>query len=454
VSVETLDRPTEITGPETAVWLSAHYEEPHHQRRTAKLPRKLAKLGVLDLPRGARILDACCGKGEALAVLRRRGFERLVGVDGHQYEDWRRLPGARFVASDAQQLPFADGEFDAVLILHALHHLRDTEGVKSFLQECFRVLKPGGRLFVLDFPGSPLIRVLFWLLRARLGTVTPGLRNFARILDEEWPYIEVYLREWGATRDALASSAFEVERHTRDAFLYYLTLRKPGRLAGIADPWHEESETWLASYTDERWYRRRKAEMRPKLEWLGLDRADRNLRIYDMCCGTGEGLETLYEMGFRDLHGIDITAYPNLVNNPRFDIQQSDVRAVNVPDNSVDWVLNIHALHHLQTVDNVRLFLDECYRILKPGGRLSIVDFPGSPQIHLAFRCFLVKWWLVTPYLRWFGSLIQSEWHFLPGYLARWPQTRRLIFDGKFRVVSQRHGLFYYYVTLCKPERS
>ncbi|HLH24002.1 MAG TPA: methyltransferase domain-containing protein [Chloroflexota bacterium] len=454
MSVETLSRPPDAAGPETPAWLSAHYEEPYHQRRTAKLPRKLAKLGVLDLPRGARVLDACCGKGEALALLRRHGYQNLIGVDGHEHADWSRVPGARFVASEAQHLPFADGEFDAVLILHALHHLRDPQGVQAFLDECSRVLKPGGRLFILDFPGSPLIRLLFWLLRTRVGAVTPGLRNFARILDEEWSYLAGYLHEWGATRAVLECSSFEVERHARGLFLYYLTLVKPGRLAGIADPWQEESESWLASYTDDRWYRRRKAEMRPKLEWLGLDRADRKLRIYDMCCGTGEGLETLYEMGYRDLHGIDITAYPNLLSDARFDIQQCDVRSVNVPDESVDWVLNIHALHHLQNTDNVRLFLDECYRILKPGGRLSIVDFPGSPQIHLAFRCFLIKSWLVTPYLRWFGSLIQSEWHFLPGYLAQWPRTRKLIFDGKFQVVSRRDGFFYYYVTLCKPERS
>ncbi len=219
----------------------------------------------------------------------------------------------------------------------------------------------------------------------------------------------------------------------------------------LAATWQEESPAWLSTYTEDRWYRRRKAEMRPKLERLGLGRADRRSRVYDMCCGTGEALETLYEMGFRDLHGVDITAYPHLAGDTRFDVHQADVRAVDVPDASVDWVINVHSLHHLQTAQNVRLFLDECYRILRPGGRLAIVDFPGSPQIHLAFRSFLVKWWLVTPYLKWFGSLIENEWHFLPGYLAQWPRTRKLLLKGKFRVVSYRRGFFYYYLTLAKP---
>src|SRR5690349_16445953 len=73
--------PTPAPVAESAGWQSAHYEEPYYARRTAKLPEKLRRLGVLDFPRDARILDACCGRGEALQILRDRGYRNLEGID-------------------------------------------------------------------------------------------------------------------------------------------------------------------------------------------------------------------------------------------------------------------------------------------------------------------------------------------------------------------------------------
>lgn len=208
---------------ETPGWLSAHYDEPFHRQRTAKLPAKLRALGVLDLRRDARVLDTCCGKGEALMALRREGFRHLAGADGCRHPEWSRTPGIRFAACDVRELPFGDGEFDAVMNLHALHHLGDAAGVHAFLQECRRVLKPGGKLFILDFPGSPQIRLAFELLRRRLAAVTPGLRNFAEILDEEWPYLMPYVQDWRAVEAVLRDGPLRVARWKQGLFLYYAT---------------------------------------------------------------------------------------------------------------------------------------------------------------------------------------------------------------------------------------
>ena len=211
---------------ESVGWNSAHYQEPFHARRAAKLPSKLSKLGVLDLPRDARILDTCCGKGEALRVLRRAGFTRLTGADGQRHTEWTRIPSAQFATCDVRSLPFPDGHFDAITNLHALHHLGDGRGVADFVEECLRVLRPGGRLFVLDFPGSPQIRLLFWAMRHRLGLITPGLRNFAEIVDEEWGYLKPYLADWVSVRDALDHAPAQESRWNHEVFLYYLTLMK------------------------------------------------------------------------------------------------------------------------------------------------------------------------------------------------------------------------------------
>ena len=127
---------------------------------------------------------------------------------------------------DVTRMPFPDQSFDLILNLHALHHLGDADEVSRFLSECHRVLRPGGTLAIVDFPGSPQIRLLFWLLRKRFLALTGGFRNFAEILDEEWSYLQPYLREWPQVRLALQRARFETVRKRSRFFLYYWTMRR------------------------------------------------------------------------------------------------------------------------------------------------------------------------------------------------------------------------------------
>jgi ubiquinone/menaquinone biosynthesis C-methylase UbiE len=212
--------------PEKEGWVSAHYRQPYHSRRVAKLPEKLKKLGILGLPPSTRVLDACCGGGEAMEALRVHGFERIWGTDSLPQSSWQTSAG-RFAASDVRRLPFASDTFEAVVNLHALHHLENSNGVRDFLDEAFRVLRPGGRLFIIDFPATPQIRFLFWAMRNRLGLLTGGLRNFAEIVDEEWEYLSGYLNDWPRVQRQLRTSGFEVAAWKSGLFLFYLCLEKP-----------------------------------------------------------------------------------------------------------------------------------------------------------------------------------------------------------------------------------
>lgn len=209
---------------ESSQWQSAHYQEPYYAQRTAKLPAKLARLGILDLPRDIRILDACCGRGEALAALRQCGFQRLEGIDATPQPEM--IPGLTLHHGDATRMPFPDHSFDLVMNLHALHHMGDAENVARFVAEIHRVLKPGGTFALVDFPGSPQIRLLFWALRNRFLSVTGGLRNFADILDEEWSYLGPYLKGWPRVKLALQGAPFETIRKRDRFFLYYWTMRR------------------------------------------------------------------------------------------------------------------------------------------------------------------------------------------------------------------------------------
>src|SRR5215208_4948202 len=99
---------------------------------------------------GKRVLDVACGTGAVTEELVRRGHE-VVGLDqneGMLAVARRRVPAARFVAGEAERLPFADAEFDALTFTYLLRYVDDP---LATLRELARVVRPGGRLASLEF---------------------------------------------------------------------------------------------------------------------------------------------------------------------------------------------------------------------------------------------------------------------------------------------------------------
>ena len=106
------------------------------------------------LPSGAAVLDLACGTGDLTKALAEKGY-RVTGLDisaemmAIGKEKCRYLtPKPSFVLGSAETIPFADGTFDAVTIAFGL---RNFDHRAQCLAEIRRVLKPGGRLAVLEF---------------------------------------------------------------------------------------------------------------------------------------------------------------------------------------------------------------------------------------------------------------------------------------------------------------
>jgi ubiquinone/menaquinone biosynthesis C-methylase UbiE len=115
---------------------------------------------------GDRVLDVGCGTG----YLTRRAARavapegRAVGIDPSQavidYAAAHAPAGCTFATATAQALPYPDASFDVVLSSLAMHHV-PADDRPAALREMSRVLRPGGRLFVVDFNGLPRhLRVL------------------------------------------------------------------------------------------------------------------------------------------------------------------------------------------------------------------------------------------------------------------------------------------------------
>jgi demethylmenaquinone methyltransferase/2-methoxy-6-polyprenyl-1,4-benzoquinol methylase len=131
---------------------------------------------------GQRILDVATGTGLVAAQLARRGAN-VVGLD--QSEEMlggarRRFDAARgwtgppveLIRAEAERLPFADGAFDALTFTYLLRYVDDPEAT---LRELARVVRPGGRIGMVEFgvPGAAWALAM-WRLYARLGLPAIG----------------------------------------------------------------------------------------------------------------------------------------------------------------------------------------------------------------------------------------------------------------------------------------
>ncbi|HEJ7077813.1 TPA: bifunctional demethylmenaquinone methyltransferase/2-methoxy-6-polyprenyl-1,4-benzoquinol methylase UbiE [Serratia marcescens] len=117
--------------------------------------------------RGQRVLDLACGTGDLAAK-----FSRMVGEQGQvvladindsmlkmgreKLRDRGIVGNINYVQANAEALPFPDNYFDCITISFGLRNVTDKD---KALRSMFRVLKPGGRLLVLEF-SKPLLAPL------------------------------------------------------------------------------------------------------------------------------------------------------------------------------------------------------------------------------------------------------------------------------------------------------
>lgn len=101
-----------------------------------------AYLGEHHLPSRGRLLDLGSGRGEFLHGFRTLGFD-VMGVDRALPQDRRFVEPVKVADFERDGLPFADDSFEVVFNKSVLEHVTD---VTRVLDECRRVLVPGGRL--------------------------------------------------------------------------------------------------------------------------------------------------------------------------------------------------------------------------------------------------------------------------------------------------------------------
>ena len=109
------------------------------------------------------VLDVGCGTGPVIELLSKKYPEKhFVGLDITpamiEVAQSKKLPNAEFIVGDAENLPFGDGGFDAVLCANSFHHYPNPG---AFLREAHRVLRPGGKLILRDYTSND---IAVWLM--------------------------------------------------------------------------------------------------------------------------------------------------------------------------------------------------------------------------------------------------------------------------------------------------
>lgn len=184
---------------------------------------------------GMKVLDVATGTGllarAALRVVGRSGA--VVGVDpsrGMLGEQSRKGARVRLVQGRAEALPFETARFDALTMGFALRHVPDL-GVT--FKEYLRVLKPGGRVVILEVsrPSSALTRRLFRIYLCQLAPLLARLRTrnpqAALLMRYYWDTIDECVPP-GVILDVLRQSGFaDVQRRVMGGLLSEYTATRP-----------------------------------------------------------------------------------------------------------------------------------------------------------------------------------------------------------------------------------
>ena len=127
---------------------------------------------------GDRVLDACCGTGD-LALADEAAGGRVTGLDFSERmleRARRKAASVEWVRGDVLELPFEDGAFDAATVGFGVRNVADLE---RGLAELARVVRPGGRLGILEITQPrgllrPFYRLWFDGFVPLAGKVLPG----------------------------------------------------------------------------------------------------------------------------------------------------------------------------------------------------------------------------------------------------------------------------------------
>lgn len=168
-------------------WEAAYRRFESPAEEIAKFLARLRWFGAEAWYRDLEIVELFCGRGNALVAWQQLGFERLKGVDLSASLLAEYSGPAQCYVADCRELPFADNTQDVLAVHGGLHHLPELESdLARALDEARRVLRPGGRLLVVEPWNTPFLQCV------HAASANPLLRMISHRLDS---FEQLYIHE-------------------------------------------------------------------------------------------------------------------------------------------------------------------------------------------------------------------------------------------------------------------
>lgn len=197
-----------------STWQQAYlrFESPEAER--AKFASRLRRLGVTSWNRRLRILEICCGRGSALAAWHDLGFENVEGLDLslNLASEYRRP--SKLIVGDVRAMPLTTASYDVVAVQGGLHHLNLPHDLARSVEEIHRVLKPGGRLLMVEPWLTPFLQIVHAACRSEICRRTwRKLDDLATMIEHEQATYNAWLSQPQAILHTL-HERFQPERQS------------------------------------------------------------------------------------------------------------------------------------------------------------------------------------------------------------------------------------------------